>query len=99
VSRNATYAAPGATVVGSLDAALAAAGEVPEAFLIGGAELYRQGMALADSLVLTEIDQAFEGDAFFPPVDPQVWQEVRRDAQVAASGLPFAFVRYQRRAG
>src|SRR5574343_451040 len=79
VSRNAAYAAPGATVVNSLDAALAAAGEASEAFLIGGAELYRQGMALADALLLTEIDQDFEGDAFFPPVDPQHWQEAGRD--------------------
>ncbi|MGL4408162.1 MAG: dihydrofolate reductase [Zoogloea sp.] len=97
VSRNAAYAAPGATVVNSLDAALAAASEASEAFLIGGAELYRQGMALADALLLTEINQDFEGDAFFPPVDPQHWQEAGRDAQVAASGLPFAFVRYTRR--
>ena len=57
VSRNADYAAPGATVVDSLDAAIADAGEVSNTFVIGGAELYRQALPIGGSPVSTEIEQ------------------------------------------
>ncbi len=97
VSRNAGYQATGATVVGSLPDALAAAGDAEVVFVIGGAELFRQTLPLADRLLLTEVDQDFDGDALFPDFDRAAWQEVSREAQVAGSGLPFAFVRYERR--
>ena len=96
VSRNPGYAAPGASVVSGLPEALAAAGDADIAFVIGGAELYRQALPLADRLLLTEIDQAYEGDAFFPDFDRDIWAETARDARMAESGLPFAFVTYQR---
>ena len=98
VSRNAGYDAQGATVAGSLPDALAAAGDADIAFVIGGAELYRQALPIADRLYLTEIDADFAGDACFPDFDCQTWQEIARDSRVAQSGLPFAFVTYQRRA-
>jgi dihydrofolate reductase len=89
--------AAGATVVDSLPAALAACGETPEAFLIGGAELYRQAIEQADRLLITEIDLEVEGaDAFFPPIDPASWKEKDRRTQTSASGLRFAFVIYER---
>ena len=96
VSRNGRFAAAGGTVVGSLPDALSAAGDAEIAFLIGGAELYRQAIPLADRLVLTEIDKDFEGDAFFPDFDRSAWTESSRDARIAESGLPFAFVTYER---
>ena len=97
VSRNPDFRAAGATVVTSLPDALTTAGDADTAYLIGGAELYRQALPLADRLVLTEIDRDFAGDAHFPAFDRSAWQEVARDTHVAESGLPFAFVRYERR--
>ena len=97
VSRNPGFEAPGASVVASLPEALAAAGDAEIAFVIGGAELYRQALPLADRLLLTEIDQAYDGDAFFPEFDRNTWTETARDARVAESGLAFAFVTYERR--
>lgn len=97
VTRNAGYEASGATVVSGLPAALAAAGDADIAFVIGGAELFRQSLPQADRLVLTEIDHDFAGDTFFPEFDSGEWQEVSRDARTAESGLPFAFVTYERR--
>ena len=96
VSRNPGFQAPGASVVVSLEAAVAAAGGFETAFVIGGAELYRQALPHADRLLLTEIDQAYEGDAFFPDFDRSIWHESSREPRVAESGLPFAFVTYQR---
>ena len=97
VSRNAAYPAVGATVVGSLPDALTAAGNADIVFVMGGAELYRQALPIADRLYLTEIDADFAGDAFFPELAKDDWREAQRNPQVAASGLKFAFVTYERR--
>ncbi|WP_079435640.1 dihydrofolate reductase [Zoogloea sp. LCSB751] len=96
VSRNPDFRATGGQVVASLEAALAAAGDTEIAFVIGGAELYRQALPLAGRLLLTEIDRDYAGDAFFPDFDRSVWREASRQSQVAESGLPFAFVSYER---
>lgn len=97
VSRNPDFHAEGGAVVGSLPEAVAAAGNAEIACVIGGAEIYRQALPLADRLILTEIDRDYAGDAFFPAFDRVEWQEVSRDARVSESGLPFAFVTYERR--
>ena len=97
VSRNAGFQAAGGTVVGSLPEALSAARDANIAFVIGVAELYRQSLPLADRLILTEIDQDYPGDAFFPAFSVEEWTETRRTPQVSATGLPFAFVTYERR--
>jgi dihydrofolate reductase len=98
VTRQSGYAAPGAVVVHSVEAALAACNAAPEACVIGGAELYRQAIAHADALELTEIDLAVpDADAFFPAIDPACWLETARTTHVAANGLAYAFVRMDRR--
>ncbi len=104
VSRNAAYTAPGAALAGSLDAALRAAQDGgsgdPEVFVIGGAELYRQALPLADRLYLTEVAQTCPGDAFFPELPPGEWTEVsRRPGQAVADDKQpaFDFVVYERR--
>jgi dihydrofolate reductase len=98
VSRNPAYQAPGATLVRSLQEALRVIAESEEAFVIGGAELYRQALPLAGRLYLTEIAESIEGDVFFPEVLPQDWEEVSRTQQQGVSGLAFSFVVFQRRA-
>jgi dihydrofolate reductase len=97
ISRNPAYPATGATLAGSLEEAILKAGSGVEAFVIGGAELYRQALPLASRLYLTEIEQDFEGDAFFPEVMPQDWQETSRQTQQGKSSPQFSFVVYQRR--
>ena len=67
-------------------------------FVIGGAELYRQALPLADRLYLTEVDEDFAGDTFFPEVSPEEWQEHERQPLLAASGIRLAFVEYRRKA-
>ena len=96
VSRNPAYQAPGATLATSLDEALLEAAAAEEVFVIGGAQLYQQALALASRLYLTEIDASVDGDAFFPPVLAHEWEELSR---TPVQGAPaFAFVIYQRRA-
>ncbi|MCX7170427.1 MAG: dihydrofolate reductase [Proteobacteria bacterium] len=98
ISRRADLHAPGATPVGSLEAALAAAAATgtDEAFIIGGAEIYGQALPLADRLQLTEIDRDYAGDVFFPKFDRAAWHETARAAQHAEAGLAYTFVTYER---
>ena len=70
----------------------------PDVWVIGGAQLYALAEPMASTAIVTEIDQAFDGDAFAPDLGP-AWQEVAREAHVAASGLPFSFVTYHRTEG
>jgi dihydrofolate reductase len=67
VSRTPGYRAEGCLTAASLGGALALcpAGET-EAFIIGGEELFRQGLAIADRIYLTEIPVRVTGDTFFP---------------------------------
>jgi dihydrofolate reductase len=99
ISRNSAFAAPGAEVVASLDAALARCVGATEAFVIGGAQLYRLALPSADRLLITEIDHDFDGDTCFPAPDPAQWREVARDHHARTDERPFAvdFVEYVRR--
>src|SRR5262249_36173970 len=73
--------APGAVLATSLDAALsyartdAAKRGVDEIMVIGGGDIFRATMAMADRLEITHVHVSPEGDALFPPIDPEVWQE------------------------
>ena len=82
----------------ALDLARAKAGEGGEIFVIGGAEIYREALPIADRLYLTEVDAAPAGDATFPQIDRNVWRIVRSDEQVKAEGDSAAsrFVVYDR---
>lgn len=96
ITRNPAYEATGATVVDSLDAALAAAGAADEIFVIGGAQIFNDALPLASRLVATEIDADIEGDTWFAPLPEGEWQEVERLPQPADNGLTYSFVTYTR---
>lgn len=80
VTRQTDYEAPGCIVVNSIPQGIDIAIEnhEPEVFIIGGAEIYTQSMAVANRLYLTEIKTSLEGDAFFPSFDVHAWHEVSR---------------------
>jgi dihydrofolate reductase len=98
VTRQTAFTAPsGVRVVGSLEAAVEAARGVPgsdEVFVLGGAEIYAQSLAIADRLYITWIDRDYEGDARFPVWDSGEFREVSRDER---PGDPsFSFVVFER---
>lgn len=97
VSRNAAYVAAGAELAATLDAAVRLCADADEAFVIGGEQIYRQALPLADRLYLTEVDADADADAFFPELAPTDWQEVSRQAKGAVDGPPYSFAVYQRR--
>ena len=99
VTRSPDYRAPGCRVVHSLAQALEAARAAPggdECCVIGGEEIFRSALPVADRLEFTEIDRDFEGDTWFPEYDPGNWQETARETR-RTDGLSYDFVTYQRR--
>ena len=97
VTRNPAWANAGVETTNSLDQATAIAGE-GEVFIIGGAQIYRDAISLADRLIVTEIDAEFACDAFFPAVDPAQWQTESRETHHSESnGWDYSFVMYRRR--
>ena len=92
ISRQTDYAAPGAELAPSLEAAIQLAASAETAFIIGGEQIYRQAMDMADRLEITEVDLAPEGDAWFPEIAASHWQVTEK-----SPGNGYAFVTYTRR--
>ncbi|WP_431127680.1 dihydrofolate reductase [Flagellimonas flava] len=66
-------------IVHSLESALDLVGPEETAFIIGGGEIYRQGMDFATDIELTRVHAEVEADTFFPEIDDQVWELVQED--------------------
>ena len=98
ITRSRDLQAPGCIVTNSIEDAIAACGDDDEIFFIGGAELYRQALNVADRIYLTEIQAEFKGDAWFPEFDSNLWQETGRKPCKSESGLECDFVVYDRKA-
>jgi dihydrofolate reductase len=98
ITRQRGWQAEGATVAHSLPEALALCGGAADAWIIGGAEIYRQALPLASSAVVTEIEADFDGDAFAPQFGAG-WKETTRERHVSSTGLNFSFVTYLRTQG
>lgn len=97
VSRQADYAAPGAELANSLADGLALAASDATVFIIGGADIYRQALPLADRLEITEVELSPEGDSWFPEIPAAEWQETARQSPPANGETGFAFLTYRRK--
>ena len=96
ITRNAAWSHEGVEAATSLQAAIDLLGGEP-ASIIGGAQVFNEAMALADSMIVTEIDHSFRCDTLFPPIDPAVWRETARETHFSeTNGYGYAFVTYTR---
>ncbi|HMQ49423.1 MAG TPA: dihydrofolate reductase [Saprospiraceae bacterium] len=59
--------------------------------VLGGAEIYRQTIDLADELIITEVHTVIQGDAFFPKIDNLQWEEVHRADHQANQENPYDY--------
>lgn len=91
VTRDPNYQAEGCQVVHSIEEALAAAGNVPEVMIVGGAAFYAAMLPQADRLYLTLIETTVEGDAFFPDYNPAEWCEIAHERHDADEKNPFSY--------
>jgi dihydrofolate reductase len=97
LSRTLREAPEGCELVHSIAEALEKYG-ADELMVIGGSDIYTQTLEAADRLLITEIDQSFEGDAYFPYFDRAVWRLVSRTAGVQdeKNSIPYSFCVYER---
>lgn len=97
ISRQAEFAAPGAELANSLEAGLALAASDALVFIIGGAEIYQQAMAIANRLEITEVDLNPEGDSWFPEIAAVDWEKTAKTTPPGQTGTGFSFVTYRRK--
>jgi dihydrofolate reductase len=90
ITRDTSYNPEGCIVVNSIDEAMESAGE-GETFIIGGAEIYRAFMPIADKLYMTLINEEFEADSFFPEIDYSRWKLVSSERGIKDEKNPFDY--------
>ncbi|WP_370275938.1 dihydrofolate reductase [Georgenia sp. SYP-B2076] len=98
LTRRAGFAADGAEVAHDLDEALRLAG--PDAWVIGGADVYAQALPRADRLAVTDIDLDVDGDAHAPALDAGAWEiesaDPDRGWHTSRTGLRYRITTYRR---
>ena len=94
ITRQKDWQGEGAKTAHSLFEAMGMCPLDGNAWVMGGAEIYKLAMPLAVSAVVTEIDADFEGDTMAPTFAGS-WKEVSRESHTAASGLNYSFVTYK----
>ena len=91
MTRSPDFEAPGATVVGSVDAVLELLADAEEIMIIGGGAIYEEFLDRADRIYLTEVDADVDGDVRFPALDAGDWEEVDREHHPADDRHKYAF--------
>ncbi|MDF2371193.1 MAG: dihydrofolate reductase [Rhizobiaceae bacterium] len=106
ITRDAGFSAPDVEAVASVEAALslgrnhALTCDVNEICVIGGGEIYRQALPVADRVYLTRVECQPDGDTYFPQIDENIWVIEEESAHAAGANDDVAtrFVIYRRKA-
>ena len=95
LSRNTDFAPEGAEVFSDVETLRAAAPE--DAFVIGGASVYRALLDRCDTAYVTKLDRAYEADCWFPNLDEDpAWTLAEESEAMEHEGLPFRYTVYRR---
>jgi len=98
VTRNPGLRVDGALTAASLPHALRLAAHDDQIFVVGGAEIFRLALSLAQRIYLTTVEIEIEGDTHMPEIDPAVWRCVQCEAHPpdATSALAWRLETYER---
>ena len=98
ITRKTDYKVENAIVVNSLEKALKVAESDNQPFVIGGGEIYKLSMEIADRIELTRVHTSIEGDTSFPEIDLEKWQEVKNEKRLKneKNEYDFSFLRYDK---
>ncbi|MDX1426289.1 MAG: dihydrofolate reductase [Salegentibacter mishustinae] len=91
ITRKDNYLKKDATVVSSLEKALEFAKNDEQPFIIGGGEIYKLGMEVADKIELTRVHGTFDADTFFPEIDEEKWKLVAEEFHPKDEKHDYAF--------
>lgn len=100
ISRDKSYEVPeGGILANSIEDAISKIKNETEAFFIGGEQIYKSALTFADTLYITRVHHKFDGDAFFPEIDPKQWQLVSEEHHSAdeKNEYDYTFEEYKRR--
>lgn len=95
ITRQKDFSCCGSLTAPSLDEALRICEKEPQVFVIGGAQVFKHALPIADRIYLTRIHKDYEGDTFFRWDEPS-WKEVSREDFLQAP-LPHTFLTYERK--
>ncbi|MDH3715575.1 MAG: dihydrofolate reductase [Gammaproteobacteria bacterium] len=97
ITRNSTWQAPGCTVYQDLETAFAELHDLPEAFVIGGGQIYAATLHKCRRLHVTHVEADIDGDVFFPALDWRQWRatEVARHGADESNTYAFRIVVYE----
>lgn len=89
----------GALTAHSLEEAICLAEGDEEIFIIGGAQIYREALRIADRMYITRVMHDYEGDTSFPDIDLSEWELVAEEKHDRGEEYeyPFAFLTYERK--
>jgi dihydrofolate reductase len=98
ITRQTDYSAEGCLIAHSLEEAIALVENDEQPFIVGGAEIYKQALNLANSIELTVIHGEYEGDSFFPEFDKSIWKLARGEKKEADAKHihPYDFLSYKK---
>lgn len=98
ITRNKKYTQEGCIVVNSLSDAIEASKSDENPYILGGAEIYKQALEIADKLDLTLVHHSFEADVYFPEIDHTIWNVLERIDNKAdeKNKFDYSFVTYIR---
>ncbi len=95
VTRNRNFIKEGITVCHSVKDALECAGD-KQPFVIGGGQIYKQAIGLADVIELTKIHSKFEGDVFFPKINLKEWI-IEKEERMVHTDFEYSFITYTKK--
>ena len=91
ITRNTDYHPEGAIIVHSMTEALELAKNDSQIFIIGGGEIYKLGMKIADKIELTRVNSSFEADTFFPEIPSDDWKLISEEFHLKDEKHKFNF--------
>ena len=91
ITHNTNYHPEGAIIVHSMTEALELSKDDDQAFIIGGGEIYKLGMKIADKIELTRVNSSFEADTFFPEIPSDDWKLISEEFHLKDEKHKFNF--------
>ncbi len=79
ITRQLDYQAEGCLIVDSIEKALQLCPNDQDSYIIGGGEIYKLALPFANCLEITRVHGEFEGDAFFPTIQPEEWKLIESE--------------------
>lgn len=101
ISRQADLQIEGAIIAHSVEEAILKAKSITreDIFIVGGAEIYALSLALADQILVTQLHDIFDGDAYFPEIPEESWEVTEKERGITdeKNDYQYSYITYSRK--